>query len=496
MATVTVNSNVWNTTEWIANTMAVIFRNQPVCSNSRYITRGMLDNPNVPIGDTYQRRRPQRSLGYAGREPVKDPNEQEVYTLSIDQQRGFNYDRRSWDKKFFELSEAVEVMAPSTAQLSSKIDESATCGNVTFAADTSSGTKAELDFVNAQAAGAPTGVPISNGANLGAWAFGEAGKVLAKEASTSVTPNTVDAFRTFARASALFDSLGIPGRKNVFLPPSVHAEAAAALREAFNPQTEMSRYFNTARITNTKPTMGIDAFMSSANMCQHTVGSLAGVGANGIQVQGLVASRTQINLKGFTANAQGVLKKGDVLGFQDSGASGDPSIKAVNFQTRQATGYPFQCVVMEDVNADASGNAGVPVYPPYGAGTASASVRTGVDSKRNQRANTLPAADDLVYVNGRLIDNAAAANAIAGRTLDTGYLYTPDCVEMLFAKYPLPKSSTLESAYQLNLPGEFSATFLSWHDPEKMEWTSRCDAVWGVAVARHECGGRFFFGAN
>ena len=198
-----------------------------------------------------------------------------------------------------------------------------------------------------------------------------------------------------------------------------------------------------------------------------------------------MADFTSITLKGLTANARNVLRKGDVLGFRH----GTADIAAVNFSTREAAAARFECTVQADVHADSSGRVQPTVFPPFAAGTDTA-AKSGTASVRNKRMTRLPAANDLVYVNGKLIDDAAAATAIGGKVLDTGYIYTPSAIVMMWARQRMPKST--EDAYAAEVPNEFFARVVKYYNAELDMWKCKTDSVWGVQNVRPEESGKVF----
>ena len=469
--TTTINDNVYNTTQLIINTMGVIFRNALVLTRPGNCRRGLSKNLSgkYPVGETFQMRNPQRKRGYAGRKPVIEEHESPTVSLIIDNQRGVAYQYISWEDRFFRLDEAIAEMAPNMNALTNKIDYSGSAGNVSPPEDTADNTRTFLDVTDTSF--------TSTGVENGVYAFGEAGKKFGDGTGDQ------DPMRVFMEAGARLQSLGVHSTRNVFLPPLMNGEAAISFRNTFNPQMRVSKFFDTARIEGTKPTFGLDKFETTQNIKQHQVGKLTGVGASGLQVDVAPADgAAQVTLKGVTAGTVAALRKGDIIGYRDGAAD----IPAVNFtETDMSVSSRFEQVVLEDAPAATGGKFTVKVFPPFAAGTGS--TTRGDSAKRNKRMARLPKANNTLYVCGKLIDDAAAASAIGDKTIETGYIFTPNALALMFSRWKLPKSS--EDAHAVEVPNEFYAATDKYYNSELQRWTCRTDSWWGGQVVRNEeCG--------
>jgi len=93
-----------------------------------------------------------------------------------------------------------------------------------------------------------------------------------------------------------------------------------------------------------------------------TVIHQAGSGAGTPVVSVVPASgATSISVSGLTALAVGVYRAGDIISFGTFGTA--TAVESVNKVSRQSTGQLMTFVVQADVNADAGGNAIIPISP-------------------------------------------------------------------------------------------------------------------------------------
>ena len=541
MAKVVIGGQAYEHSDVVKNLMGNIFRNALVCSSTRWTKRGLEEtfSGNTPIGNRYKMRNPQRTQSYAGTRPVYNVTEQPTYDVVISNQEVIAHSYLSWEERFFSLDEAMTEVAPEMAALTSVIDLSVTQGQVSTEERTYDGTDTWL--MNEQLrtpAGTAVGVINSTGAEQAPNCFTDGSEDWG-EGATDNQP-----FKVFSEAAARFHAQGIGGKQHVFLTPAQSAKCANALRGAYNPERTVSDYFNHGSIEFGKPVMGISTFMDTANM--HNLGSsrinfdprstaslatrrpsnpglnLGTAATNGIQVHTQPDDgATSIMLKGvgLTGLTQGslhviILPKGTVLRFggtPSTGAEANDPIQSVNFQTRQPTGFPMEFVVTEDVEQDQNlANTApfeVKVFPPIAAGTGGGApglashpsgqvqrAPTGEGSPKNQRMAKRPVVNGRVWINGVAgtkanTDGGPPAGKLQGKAFQTGYMWTPGTIGMMFVRLRMPKRE--EDAYQVEMPNSFSATTVKSYDDDLQFWTCKTRSVWGTVNARPEQSGKF-----
>lgn len=166
-----------------------------------------------------------------------------------------------------------------------------------------------------------------------------------------VAPAQRNDWRHFTQAGALLDMEAVPrdDQRAVVLHPDEQVEVLDATKGLFQQATEIGRQY----IDGTMGRTAGAKWSIDQNVPIHTTGSRATGGT--IQAAAGSAGST-INLKGFTASATDVLKRGDV--FQVGG------VFAVNPQNLTSTGRLRYFSVQADVDASGTGTASVPVYPP------------------------------------------------------------------------------------------------------------------------------------
>ena len=505
MATTTIGAVTYEHTDLVKNVMGAIFRNALVCSSPRWTKRGLETSyaGDTPIGNRYKMRNPQRTQSWAGTRPVYNVTEQPTYDVVISNQEVIAHSYLSWEEKFYRLDEAMEEMAPEIAALTSMIDLSVTKGQVSTPDRAYGGDGVYL--MNA------TGVN-SSGAERAPNLF------TASDQKWGTTGNENQPFRVFSEASARFHSQGVGGKQHVFLTPQQSAQCADILKSAYNPERTISDYFHNGTIEFGKPVMGVSTFMDTANMYTQPAPHFTSIGPNGIQLRGTHADgSTGIVLDGIVADANDLIfPAGTILSFTTSSA-GTTVIESVNFQTRQPTGYRYDVVVTQDVRRSSATNANtavnVNIFPPMAAGTGGSpgagvsqapssgntpqrgpipeGVRfdaTGEGSRKNQRMASLPPDNSMVWVNGIQATNANLSRII-NQTFQTGYMWTPGTIGMMFVRLRMPKRE--EDAFQVEMPNSFSATTVKSYDDDLQFWTCKTRSTWGNVNARPEQSGKF-----
>lgn len=168
------------------------------------------------------------------------------------------------------------------------------------------------------------------------------------------TPNT---FLQYETATEVLDRNDAPmdGERYICYTPKMQTSIVDALKGLFQSSEQIKRQYIKGRMGTAA---GFD-WMVAQNIRTHTLGSFVGTPVvNGAGQQTINADgRTgSINLRGFTANAVGVLLYGDIVTLNVT--------NALNPVSGDALSDLRQFVVLADINADGSGNATVPIYPP------------------------------------------------------------------------------------------------------------------------------------
>ena len=532
MAQVTIAGQAYEHSDVVKSLMGSIFRNALVCSDPRWTKRGLETSfsGDTPIGNSYKMRNPQRTVSWAGTRPVYNVTESPTFDVVISNQEVIAHSYLSWEEKFFRLDESMSELSVEMASLTSIIDMSVTQGQVSTADRTYDGTDTWL--MN------ETGVE-STGAERAPNCFTDG----SEDWGTGANQN--QPFKVFSEAAARFHSQGIGGKQHVFLTPAQSAKCADALKGAYNPERTVSDYFNHGSIEFGKPVMGISTFVDTANM--HKLGSndinfdprptattnrrsanpglnLGTAHANGLQVHTAPGDGDEqillkgLALTGLSASLNAVIfPKGTVLRFGSTAVTGTNNgvpIQSVNFQTRQPTGFPMEFVVIEDVvaTADVANTAALPpvkVFPPIAAGStqgrtpastsqypAGMAVRaaTGPGSYKNKRMESIPPVNARVWINGvpgtkANTDGGPPTGKLQGKTFQTGYLWTPGTIGMLFVRMRMPRRE--EDAYQVEMPNQFSATTVKSYDDDLQWWTCKTRSTWGNVNMRPEQSGKF-----
>jgi hypothetical protein len=157
-------------------------------------------------------------------------------------------------------------------------------------------------------------------------------------------------YRAYLDAAARLDLEAVPrdDQRAVVVHPTQQPPLLDQLKGLFQHSTEIGRQYTDGQMGRTAGAK----WSMDQNVAVHTTGSRA----TGGTIQAAAGSSgTTIQLKGFTASATDVLKRGDV--FQVAG------VYAVNPQSLQSTGQLRDFSVQADVDASGTGTAAVSVYP-------------------------------------------------------------------------------------------------------------------------------------
>ena len=487
--------NTYHTTAKITDALGAVFQNTLVASSPSYTVRGIdkewgRRNGNK-IGNSYQRRLPQAFRGYAGRTFVSEPIESFEFNIVIDNQRGIGYDYNMWEKKFLMAPEQAHIMKPAVADLLSPLDISATKGFVSGADDapmgaSRSGYSSSLDN---EAMGSSKGTPPSDGHSQSIHAFGRAGTTMAKEAGT----NILAAIDVFADAGARMEAEALNENLVAFLPPDMNKQAAISFADQFNPQQVISKMYRRAAIVGTDmPALGIDVYERTQSLHQHEVGNVQGGAATGIRVYAAPAQGAEeIALKGFpSGRTDDGLKRGDILGFQTGTGATATRVRAVNPRTRQPVASDFNVVVLEDASKTSGSVITAKVFPHITSQGPTGGPASGLAAYRNRTCARQPAVDDYIVLNGRPLTSNTEAAVIGGKTVETGYLATPQTVGFVMVGLDLPENE--EKQYDIHIENELFLQVIKDFDFQDKQNRCRMDAVWGVRNLRKQLGGKFF----
>jgi len=155
-------------------------------------------------------------------------------------------------------------------------------------------------------------------------------------------------YRAYLDAAALLDMEAVPrdDQRTVVVHPTQQPPLLDQLKGLFQQSTEIGRQYTDGQMGRTAGAK----WNMDQNVAVHVTGSRAGA-----PVAAAGSSGSTINLKGFTASALDVLKRGDV--FTVAGVYG------VNPQSLQSTGQLRSFSVQVDVDASGAGLAAVSVAP-------------------------------------------------------------------------------------------------------------------------------------
>jgi hypothetical protein len=267
------------------------------------------------------------------------------------------------------------------------------------------------------------------------------------EAYNSVLVETGKHWRAFGLASALLDMEGVPrdDQRAVVLHPDEGIEVVDENKGLFQQSTEIGRQYTDGLMGKT---LGAK-WSIDQNVATHTTGSRAGT-----PLIAAGSTGSTINMKGFTASATGVLKKGDV--FQVANVFG------IKPQSLESTGKLRMFSVQADVDASGTGTASVPVYPPMI-----------LPSDPRATVTALPVDNGVITFLGTA-DTAYAQNLFyhpIGVTLGNVKLFTPWSGENATA-----------SDEQVRL------ALRVWRDSDIRTdgHLSRCDVLWGFKYVQPE----------
>jgi hypothetical protein len=175
------------------------------------------------------------------------------------------------------------------------------------------------------------------------------GLALYWQAYNSVLVESTKHWRAFGLASAQLDMEGVPrdDQRAVVLHPNEGIEIIDENKGLFQQSTEIGRQYTEGLMGKT---LGAK-WSIDQNVAIHTTGS-----RDGTPLIAAGSTGSTINMKGFTASATDVLKKGDVFQVAD--------VYGIKAQSLQSTGQLRFFSVQDDVDASGTGTASVPVYPP------------------------------------------------------------------------------------------------------------------------------------
>lgn len=230
-------------------------------------------------------------------------------------------------------------------------------------------------------------------------------------------PTSLDTYQSAHRIMTQSGApTGLGGVRSMLVDANMDQYAAAAGRTFLNPTAEISERYRTGSMAGKIGDFGGATWFMEQALYQQTIGALS---TNQIQVNGANQSGNTINLKGFVANATGVLNPGDKLQFVGAGMV-HPVLGTIYNDLAAFT-------VAQVVNADGSGHAAVLLTEQIEFGTPYANV------------SALPADSANVLVWGQTLASSPGYAGIANVTFTTGMLMHKSALVYGSPDLPLPK---------------------------------------------------------
>jgi len=167
-------------------------------------------------------------------------------------------------------------------------------------------------------------------------------------------PNGTTAFNTYLSATEALDRNSAPmdGERYIVIGPKFQTNIVDALKGLFQSTEQIKRQYIKGRMG----TAASFEWLMAQNIRTHTLGSFAGTPV----VNGSGQSGTSLNIRGLTANSVGAYKAGDIFTLGNSTSTYVYALNPVSLDT--LSDYR-QFTVLNDVNADGSGNATLNIYP-------------------------------------------------------------------------------------------------------------------------------------
>jgi len=264
--------------------------------------------------------------------------------------------------------------------------------------------------------------------------------------------------KTILQAKATLDENSTPTdpTRILVVDPRTEVEAVDQLKALFHSSREIGEQYRKGSMGTA---LGFDWYMSQ-NVNRHVVGSVDGTPL----VNGASQTGDAIATDGWTPNAEKVLRKGDVITFD--------GVYAVNPANQRSTGQLQQFVVTEDVDADASGEATIKIWPEI--------IATGA------RATVTAAPADNAQIN--ILGGATTAN----KETPLNVAFHRDAFKLVFVELPQPKGVDMASTISVPEIG-MSISFVRGFDIEDRTFKSRIDVLYGKAVVRPEFACRVHF---
>lgn len=272
------------------------------------------------------------------------------------------------------------------------------------------------------------------------------------------TPGTTPATaQVWLDAGAKIDEMCAPreGDRYAALSPLAMARTVNGLSGLFQDASKLSKQYREGMLSS--DTLGADFYMSQ-NIPTHTNGAQAGtplVNGSAQVTTGWAASQNLIT-DGWTAST--TIKAGTIFTL--------PAVKAVNPETKAATGNLMPFTVLADATADGSGNATLSVSPAI------------ITSGAYQNCDTAPIDNDALTLLGS-----------ASTSYRQSLLYHSDFLTLATADLEIPKGVDMASRQQLD---GLSLRLIRDYDSVNDDFITRLDVLYGIEALRPEWACRIY----
>lgn len=272
---------------------------------------------------------------------------------------------------------------------------------------------------------------------------------VANQNSVTLATLALNSSTVLTAGAVLDENSGVTYDRNLVASPRSMSKAVQTLSGLFNPQTDISKQYKSARVYDA---LNFDWFQDQT-VINHTTGSFTAGTVNG-------ASQTGTTL--VTNAITGTLNAGDIITIA--------LVNGVNRITKVTTGQARQFVVTANV---LSGATSIPIYPALIPGSSSYVATTGAGAVQYQTVTVSPA-------------NAAAISLVnmAGETYRKNIAYTPDAITMVTADLYRPTRGVVDSAREVydDVSMRMITDYVIGTDQE----VTRLDVLYGYLYVRPE----------
>jgi hypothetical protein len=275
-------------------------------------------------------------------------------------------------------------------------------------------------------------------------------------------PTGATAFATYLSAGEALDRNSAPmdGERYMTIGPKFQTQIVDTLKGLFQASEQIKRQYIKGRMGTGA---GFD-WLLAQNIRTQTIGTLAGTPV----VNGSGQTGTSLAIRGLTANAVGVYNAGDVFTL----GTGSTTIYAINPVSLDTLSDLRQFTILNNVNADGSGDATLNIYP--------AIAVVGDPQKPNPYATCSATPTD-----GTVLTAFGAASVLTPQSLAFHReAYAWACV-------PLTLPRAVEMAKRATDPDTgVSIRAVSAYDVVNDLFVTRCDIMYGWVAPRRDWGCR------